>query len=124
MGGLLCVLLTRDDAKPTGSLSRTDVIEIRAAVTRWQVPAWKDIVRTKVRLWPSFVRARMEFKIIEMEEGSIESVRIHPDGTAEEPTHPVTVWYVHGGYLTNACRVEMHKGRWTIVQSPHRFDLF
>jgi hypothetical protein len=108
-------LLMHADVKPIGRLSRSDVLEIRSVVTRSRAPHWSWFTRANLRSWPTFVRIRLTFRIVEIREDSIGSVTIHVNGTREEPGHPVTAWFKAYGWPTTTCRVERRNGRWMIT---------
>jgi hypothetical protein len=101
---------------PVGGLSRNDVLEIRDVVSWSMEPHWNWLTRANFKQWPGFVLMRLRFRIIDLKEDSIDIVIIHPDGTREEPKHPVTVWFKTFAGTTNTCRVERRKGQW--VMSP------
>lgn len=125
MGALVSVLM-HDNVHPVGRLSRNDVLEIRRVVKQFATPQWSFLPRATFRDWPSFLRTKVTFRIVAIEEDSIGSITIHADGTKEESEHPVTVWFTFKGWpMTNACALERKKGRWTIrIPSQRSHDQF
>ncbi len=112
--GAVATLLMDDGVKPVGRLSRSDVLEIRAVVMRSRAPGWSWFTRTNLSSWPSFVRMRLTFRIVDIKEDSIGDVTIHPDGT-REVSYPVRVRFRARGWSDDTCRVERKNGRWKIA---------
>ena len=113
--GAVAALLMHGGVKPVGRLSRSDVLEIRSVVMRSRAPGWSWFTRTNLSSWPYFVRMRLTFHIVDIREDSIGSVTIHPDGTREEPSHPVAVRFRAYGWSGDTCRVERKNGRWVVA---------
>ena len=112
--GAVAALLIHDDVKPIGTLSRSDVHQIRAVVMRSQAPGWRWFTRANLRSWPFFVRMRLTFRIVDIREDSIGIVTIHPDGT-REVRHSVIVRFRAQGWSGDTCRVERKNGRWVVA---------
>jgi hypothetical protein len=112
--GSVFALLMHDDAKPVGKLSRRDVIEIRAVVTRL-APNWSSFTHSSLRYWPSLARARLTFRMGDITEDSMGGgVTVHPDGT-REVNYPFTVRIKASGWSIDSCRVVKRNGRWTMA---------
>src|SRR5439155_8807748 len=103
------------DVRPVGRLSRSDVVEIRGVVIRSLAPGWSSFTRANLRIWPTLVRMRFTFRIVDIREESISIATIYPDGTRQEPSHPVTIRFRAYGWPEDTCRLERKNGRWVIA---------
>jgi hypothetical protein len=115
--GAVAVLLVQDEVQPIGGLSRSDVLEIRAVVSRAVLPGWRSLTLANLRFWPTLARMRLTFRIVGIREEAVGTVTIHPDGTEEESNHPVTVRCRSHGWPEQNFRVERRNGGWVIA--PH-----
>src|SRR5438094_511763 len=89
--GSVAALLMDPGAKPVVMLSRGAVLENRGVAIRSLAPGWSSFTRANLRIWPTLARMRLTFRIDGIREESISIATIYPDGTREEPSHPVTV---------------------------------
>lgn len=115
VAGVAAVLAVHDHAKPIGSLSCSDVREIRAVVMRAEAPGWSWFTRANLRAWPTLVRMRLTFRIGGIREDSIGFSTVYANGTSEEFSHPVVVRFRAYGRPEDSCRVERKNGRWMIA---------
>jgi hypothetical protein len=114
MGWQVAARLMHDDAKPIGTLSRSDVRDIRAVVTRSRAPGWRWFTRANLRRWPAFVVMRLTFRNVDIREDySWGIVTIHSDGTREVRHQVVVRFKAHG--WSDDCRVEWKDGRWKMA---------
>jgi len=113
---IAAMLLTHGAVKPIGRISPDDVLVIQDLVKRDNAARWSWFTCSNLRSWPRFIRERMTFRIVDMKEDSIETVYMHPNGSAEHH-RPVTVWFSSSGQAMNTCRVEKRNGGWMIA--PH-----
>lgn len=115
VAGIVAALSVHGDAKPVGSLSCSDVREIRAVVMRAEAPGWSWFTRANLRAWPTLVRMRLTFRIAGIREASIGFSTVYANGTSEESSHPVVVRFRAYGRPEGSCRVERKNGRWMIA---------
>lgn len=123
VSGVRVALFMHDDMKTAGALPSRDVREIRAAVAQRFGPNRTWFTWANFRRWPGFVRARVNFRIIELQKDSIRRTTIHPDGTKEDST-PVFVRFKSDYWPQGTCWVERNGGRWTVnIMGPRTFDI-
>ena len=131
---LLVAVLLADDVKPVGTLSRRDVIEIRKVVARYETPQWSWFTLRNLRSWPSFLRAKLTFRVVDIREDTIGVAIILPDGKRVENGRRVTVRCKNGigGLPTNprgTYMVEGYDGQWGVgvgfptLYRPGDFDV-
>jgi hypothetical protein len=117
LAAVVAALVTGENVKPMGTLSRKDVIAIRSAVTQFEGLGWKTILESNLRYWPSLVLEKLTFRIVDLREDSILGVTIHSDGTRDE--HPrVIVRCKAVGRLPKTYTLERQKGGWGCSMAP------